>query len=99
MPKYLVQYHRVSTSEGIDRETYVPYTGSDIESKISQRCKKCNVLLYLTKNFKKDKKSVISAMICLTMNKNLALYIFYGLKTKNLGYSETFILNMQKKLM
>lgn len=56
MPKYFVQYHRVSTSEGIDRETYVPYIGSDIESKISERCEKCNVLLYLTKNFKKDKK-------------------------------------------
>ena len=56
MPKYFVQYHRVSVSEGIDTETDMPFIGSEIDSDISQRWKKCWVLLYIDKAFKKDEK-------------------------------------------
>ena len=56
MPKYFVQYHRVSVSEDIDTETDMPFTGSEVDSDISQRCKKCWVLLYIKKLSKKTKK-------------------------------------------
>ena len=56
MPKYFVQYHRVSVSEGIDTETDMLFIGAEVNSDISQRCKKCQVLLYINKAFKKDKK-------------------------------------------
>ena len=56
MPKYFVQYHRVSVSKGIDTETNTHSIGSKVASKISQRCKKCLVLLYINKAFKKDKQ-------------------------------------------
>ena len=56
MPKFFVHYHRVSVSEGIDTETDLPFIGADIYSNIYQRCKKCCVLLYISKNFKKHQK-------------------------------------------
>ena len=34
----------------------MPFTGADVDSEISQKCKKCCVLLYINKNFKKNKK-------------------------------------------
>ena len=56
MPKYFVQYHRVSVSESIDTETDVPFIAAEVNSDISQRCKKCQVLLYIIKTFKKHEK-------------------------------------------
>ena len=44
MPKYFVHYYRFSVSEGIDTETDMPFIGADIDSTISERCKKCCVL-------------------------------------------------------
>ena len=41
MPKYFVQYHRVSVSEGIDTETDISVIGAEVNSDISQRCKQC----------------------------------------------------------
>ena len=56
MPKYFVQYHRVSVSEEIDTETDTSVIGAEVNSDISQRCKQCWVLLYINKSFKKDQK-------------------------------------------
>ena len=56
MPKYFVQYHRVSVSEGTDTETDVPFIAAEVNSDISQRYKKCQVLLYIIKAFKKHEK-------------------------------------------
>ena len=56
MPKYFAQYHRVSVLEGIDTETDMPFIGAEVNSDISQRCKECQVLLYITKAFKKHEK-------------------------------------------
>ena len=58
MPKYFVQYHRVSVSEVIDAETDMPFIRSEADSDISQRCKKCWVLLYINKACKKDKRNL-----------------------------------------
>ena len=55
MSKHFVHYHRVSVLEDIDKETYKPHIDANINPKISQRCKKCWVLFYIDKNFKKHK--------------------------------------------
>ena len=53
MSKHFIHYHRVSVSEGIDTETYKPHIDTNINPKVSQRCRKCWVLLYIDQNFKK----------------------------------------------
>ena len=92
MPRHFVHYPRVSVSEGIDTETYKPHIDTNINPKISQRCKKCWVLFYIDKNFKKHTSICHICYNMLDDERSLALYISFGLKIKNLESSLTLII-------
>ena len=74
----------------------MPSIGVNVDSNISQRCKKCSVLLYISKNFKKHQKICNICCDMLDNEREWALYILFGLKIKNLGFPQTFIFKVQE---